>query len=121
MRTTQRATTLVAGFAALAIVVGFTPALASQEQQPRQPQARAQAQSIEGQLVSVDAEAKTLTIKPADGAELKIAYNDSTEISGAKDAAGLATMREGRVTVHFTEDAQTKAKLATRIIVQPRQ
>jgi hypothetical protein len=30
-------------------------------------------------------------------------------------------MKDGRVTVHFTEDAQTKAKTATRIIVQPKQ
>ncbi len=119
MRTTQRATIVVAGFAVLAFVVGLAPALASQEPQPRQPQA--QAQSIEGQLVSVDADAKALTVKAADGTEVKFAYNDSTEISGAKDAAGLATIKEGRVTVHFTEDAQTKAKLATRIIVQPRQ
>ena len=52
------------------------------------------------------------------GADLVFTYTDKTEISGAqKDAAGLATMKEGRVTVHFTEDAQTKAKTATRIIV----
>ena len=76
---------------------------------------------VEGDLVSVDADAKTITIQPASGAELKIAYTDTTVISGAqKDAAGLATMKEARVTVHFTEDAQTKAKTATRIIVQPK-
>ena len=65
--------------------------------------------------------AKTITIKPVTGADLVFTYTDKTEISGAqKDAAGLATMKEGRVTVHFTEDAQTKAKTATRIIVQPK-
>jgi hypothetical protein len=49
---------------------------------------------------------------------VKFEYNDSTEISGTQGAAGLATMTEGRVTVHFTEDAETKAKTATRIIVE---
>lgn len=76
---------------------------------------------MEGDLVSVDADAKKITIQPASGAELEIAYTDTTEISGAqKDAAGLATMKDARVTVHFTEDEQTKAKTATRIVVQPK-
>jgi hypothetical protein len=76
---------------------------------------------VEGTLVSVDADAKKITIQPASGAELVIAYTTTTEISGAqKDAAGLATAKDARVTVHFTEDAQTKAKTATRIVVQPR-
>ena len=91
------------------------PAAASQEKasQVRSP--------VEGDLVSVDATAKKVTIKPLTGADLVFTYTDKTEISGAqKDAAGLATMKEGRVTVHFTEDAQTKAKTATRIIVEPK-
>jgi hypothetical protein len=102
-----------------------TPPPTSQPQaQPpaprEQPRASQQLRSpVEGDLVSVDAKAKTLTIQPATGAEQVIAYTDTTEISGAqKDAAGLATMKNAQVTVHFTEDAQTKAKTATRIIVQ---
>jgi Cu/Ag efflux protein CusF len=76
---------------------------------------------VEGELVSVDADAKKITIKPLTGADLVFTYTDKTEISGAqKDAAGLATVKEGRVTVHFTEDAQTKAKTASRIVVEPK-
>jgi hypothetical protein len=97
----------------LALLVSAVPALASQEPKPAPPQ------PIQGDLVRVDTEAKVVTVKAADGAEVQFQYNDSTEISGAKGAAGLATMKEGRVTVHFTEDARTKAKLATRIIVAP--
>ena len=90
-----------------------TPAPMSQAQPMRSP--------VEGELVSVDADAKKITIKPLTGADLVFTYNDKTEISGAqKDAAGLATVKEGRVTVHFTEDAQTKAKTASRIIVEPK-
>jgi glucose/arabinose dehydrogenase len=133
VRTTQRATILVAGLAVLALTAG--PSLANQapqqpppqqqepQQQPPPPQEQQpkQAQPIEGELVSVDADAKALTVKVADGTEVKFHYDDRTEISGAKGAAGLATMKEGRVTVHFKDDAQAKTKLATKIIVQPRQ
>jgi len=114
MRATQRAVIVFAGLAVLALLVGIAPTFASQEPQPRQPQ------PIQGDLVRVDTDAKALTVKVADGTEVQFQYNDSTEISGTTDAAGLATMKEGRVTVHFTEDATTKAKLATRIIVEPR-
>lgn len=111
MRTKQPFAIVFAGLAMLALMVGVSPAFA-QEQQPAQPQ------PIQGDLVSVDAEAKVLTVKTADGEEVKFQYNDSTEISGTQGAAGLATMEEGRVTVHFTEDAETKEKIATRIIVE---
>ena len=113
MRMTQRATILFAALAVLALVAGVAPALANQERQPQGPQ------PVQGDLVRVDNDAKMLTVKVADGTEVEFQYNDSTEISGAKGAAGLATMKEGRLTVHFTEDAKTKAKLATRIIVEP--
>lgn len=122
----------LAGAAALALILvtpatvpAQTPSPAPQTQQPpaERDQARNEVRSpIQGALVSVDAEAKTITIKPAEGDELEIAYTDTTEISGAqKDAAGLATMSDARVTVHFTEADDTKAKTATRIIVQPKQ
>ena len=91
-----------------------SPAPAGQAAQPlRSP--------VEGDLVSVDTVGKKITIKPLTGADLSFTYNDKTEISGAqKDAAGLATMKEGRVTVHFTVDAQTKMRTATRVIVEPK-
>jgi hypothetical protein len=119
----------------MALVLASPVAVAAQNPPPTAPpaqtqppptrdQARAPEQvksPVEGELVSVDAEAKKITVQPASGAELMIAYTDSTEISGAqKDAAGLATMKEARVTVHFTEDPKTKARTATRIIVQPK-
>ena len=89
------------------------PAPAAQERAPQ-----ALKSPVEGDLVTVDSTAKQITIKPLTGADLVFTYTDKTEISGAqKDAAGLATLKEGKVTVHFTEDAQTKMKTATRIIV----
>lgn len=113
--TNRFATVVFAGLAVFALVFA-APALASQAApQPKDPA------PIMGDLVKVDTDKKVVTVKVADGTETEFQYNDSTEISGAtKDAAGLATMKEGRVTVHFKEDAQTRSKLATRIIVQPK-
>jgi NADH dehydrogenase FAD-containing subunit len=111
-----------------ASVPAQTPAQTPQTQAQQPPESRDQARGqqlrspVQGALVSVDAEAKKITVKPEQGEELVIAYTETTEISGAqKDAAGLATMADARVTVHFTENADTKAKTATRIIVQPKQ
>jgi hypothetical protein len=103
------------------LALGAVPAFAQEPPPPPQaPPARAsQPTMVRGELVNVDETAKTITVKTAD-AEVKFAYNDKTEVTGAKDAAGLATMSASRVTVHFSEDAQTKAKLATRIIVEPK-
>lgn len=124
MRITKHAVIVLMGFALL-LVVGAGPALA-QAEQPQQPAAQAEKARgpapVAGDLVRVDAEAKKLTVKTAAGAEMEFLYTDSTEVTGAKDgAAGLATMKEGRVTVHFTEDAEGKTKTATRIIIHPKQ
>ena len=116
---------------ALLLTVGAAPALADQTPSPgqrppeqTQPEQREEAQAapIRGQLVSVNTDTKSLTVKPENGAEVTFQYDDSTEITGAKDgAAGLATMTDRDVTVHFREDATSKMKVATRIIVQPQQ
>jgi hypothetical protein len=120
------------GFAMFALVAGTAPAFAQGQpgapgQPPGQPERarpaeQAKSAQIQGDLVNVDAAAKTITVKVADGSEMQFAYNDKTEVTGAKDGvAGLATAKDSRVTVHFADDAQAKTKLATRIIVQPKQ
>ena len=110
--------------AAAVVLVPASPAVSSAQAPPPaagQAQAQQMGSPVEGDLVSVDPDAKIIKVKNATGAELQFTYSEKTEVSGAqKDAAGLATLREGRVTVHFTEDAKTKVKTATRIIVQPK-
>jgi len=114
--------------AAVMAVVLATPVSAQAPSPTPQAQAQPPAQTaqplkspVEGELVSVDTDEKKITIKPLTGADLVFTYNDKTAIAGSqKDAAGLATMKEGRVTVHFSEDAQTKARTATRVIVEPK-
>ena len=84
---------------------------------PSAAQAKPEEQTARGELSSIDATAKMLTIKPAAGAEQKFQYNDSTKVTGARGGvAGLATESGKQVTVHFkTEGAN---RVATEIEVQ---
>ena len=66
-------------------------------------QAKPQAQIARGELTSIDAAAKMLTLKPAEGAEQKFQYNDDTKVTGARGGvAGLATQSGKQVVVHFS-------------------
>lgn len=77
----------------------------------------AKTQTAKGELVSVDDATKMITIKDDTGAELKFAYNDKTDVAGAKDGvAGLATKSGTKVTVKYTDEAGSKT--ATKIEVQ---
>jgi hypothetical protein len=133
--------------AAFVLAIGIAPVVAAQDTQPQQqpatppqeqpataPQPEAQApaqatdmasdkaaaQKIEGELLSVDDAGKTLSIKLADGTEVKIAFTDQTEITGAKDqAAGLATSTGSKVTVTFKGEGE--ARTATKIKVHPKE
>ena len=104
----------------LALLVGTASALVAQEggQAPsgQAPAGQAQqASSAEGELVKVDVNAKMITVKPATGADLQFTFNEQTKITGARDAAGLATMSGSRVKVSYGAN-----RVATEIAVQPR-
>jgi hypothetical protein len=89
----------------------------SQAPAPMAERRSAKAETAKGELVKVDADAKSLTIKGSDGVETVFAYNDATEVAGGRDGvAGLATKAGSKVTVHFTSAAG--AKTATKIEVQ---
>jgi len=91
-----------------------TAAPAPMAQEPK----AARAEVASGELVKVDVDAKTISIKGADGAETVFSYNDRTDVGGgARDGvAGLATKAGTQVTVHFTSDMGTKT--ATKIEVK---
>lgn len=116
--------TRLASFAFAATLFVASPALA-QEPAPapaappqEAPQDAAQVQTVSGELVKVDSEKKTLSVRMADGAEWTIAFNDQTEISGDKKGEqGLATAEGAKVIVHYTTSGETKT--ATKVEVQP--
>jgi hypothetical protein len=91
------------------------PAAPAQEKAPEQ--AKAKTMTATGELIKVDTEKKTLSVRQADGAELTFSYNDQTEITGEqKGAQGLATAQGSRVIVQYTTTDSTKT--ATKIEVK---
>jgi len=106
----------VKGWIAAATIVAFVglPLAASAGQAAPPAAAQAQAASASGELVKVDAAAKTLTIK-ADGRDQEFTFNEQTKITGAQGAAGLATMEGAQVTVMYSKD-----RVASEIRVTPK-
>lgn len=101
---------LVFAIATIALVLG----MASMSEAAQASQAPA---PVAGDLVSVDTEAKTITVRAADGQSMQFQYTDETKVSGAQqNVAGLATAKNVRVTVTFRE--QGKARIATQIDVE---
>lgn len=101
------------------------PAFAQQTPQPPQPapapapqtqEERQDAMSITGELVDVDANEKTMTLKTADGTEETVRYTDATKVTGAdRGIAGLANDDGTRVTVRFSGTGENR--IATDITV----
>jgi hypothetical protein len=105
MRTGKR-TLLV--LAAVLLMVGVMPALA----QDRAPEPSV----AQGQLLKVDATARTIAIRSAQGAQMQFSYTEDTKVVGAdQGVAGLATMSGADVTVQFVKKGQDN--IATQIQV----
>ena len=105
MRTTRRALLVLA---AVVLMVGVMPALA---QEPSVAQ---------GQLVKVDANAKTIAIRTAQGNQMQFSYTEDTKVTGADESvAGLATMAGADLTVQYTKKQQDN--VATQIEVRKKQ
>ena len=106
--------------ATLVLAGGLCAVLAAQQQQPGQqqpsPGQTQQQESIaRGELLSVNVDAKTLSVRTAEKTEMQFTYDDRTQVTGAKEAAGLASMKGSQVTVHFTRSGQSN--LASKIEV----
>ena len=72
-------------------------------------------QIFEGELMKVDATAKTLSVKSSEGREMEFRYNDQTLISGADGGVeGLATKSGTPVSVHFDTATRTAANIEVR-------
>jgi hypothetical protein len=106
MRSGKRTLLVVA---TVLLMLGVMPARA---QEPR-----AQEPSIaQGQLLKVDANAKTLAIRSTQGAQMQFSYTEDTKVVGAdQGVAGLATMSGADVTIQFVKKGQDN--VATQIEV----
>lgn len=101
--------------------LGTATMLAAQSTQPAPPSQPQPSKSAEmqaqGELLDVDTTAKTIEIKTAAGGEMTFKYNDSTQVSGAREGvAGLATFTGRQVTIHFMSEGTNNT--ATRIEVK---
>ena len=78
------------------------------------------AKSVEGTLLKVDAEAKTIDVRGPDTKEIKFVYDDKTEIVGAQDGAqGLSGTLGTKVKIEYTEKAGINT--ASKIQVLPKE
>ncbi|HEU0004818.1 MAG TPA: hypothetical protein VFS12_02400 [Terriglobia bacterium] len=69
-------------------------------------------QIFEGELMKVDATAKSLSVKNSDGWAMEFRYNDQTLISGADGGVeGLATKSGTPLSVHYDSATRTAAKI----------
>lgn len=122
MPQTHRSFLTVTAAAALALVLAASAMAQTAGQAPAPPSAPAPAAlvtTLDGSLVTVDPDAKTITIQPAQGADQVFKYTDATTVVGGdKGVAGLATMKGSRVTVTFR--AEGKDRIATKIEVHPK-
>lgn len=96
MRRLEQRTLVSAIAVAIAVLAVAGPAFASSSPDPTK---------VQGELLLVDTDNKTVTIRTAAGTEALFHYTDDTEITGAREGvAGLATMNGARVTVHYVAD-----------------
>jgi hypothetical protein len=109
MQTARRAFIVLT---AAVLMLSALPVLAQQSAQP-------QAAMAQGQLQKVDASAKTLSIRTAQGTPMEFRFTEETKVIGAEgEVAGLATKAGSDVTVKYIQ--QDKANVATEIQVHPK-
>ncbi len=73
--------------------------------------------TAEGELVKVDLENLTLTIKLENGDEIQFQYNSETAVEGRENGIqGLSSDAGTRLTVTYTEDSGKK--IATKIAIK---
>jgi hypothetical protein len=92
-----------------------TPAPQAPADQPRAQ--TPEMTSIEGQLTSVDATAKTIVVKTAAGKDETLRYDDSTKVVGGQSGvAGLANSKGTDVVVKFRGTGANR--VATEITIK---
>jgi len=127
MRTTTGRVLALLGLVAFVSFVSLSPVAAAQAPSPAPaaqapapaPAAQApKAETAKGELKSVDATAKTLTIS-ADGKDQRFTYTDQTKVTGAQGGvAGLASMSGRQVTIQFTMQGANNVATSIEVAAQ---
>ena len=102
--------------ASLALCLAAAPAL-SQQQNDQGREQRAQVEVVEGELLEVDPDSRTISVRAPGGGELQFNYTNETVITGADEQTqGIATIEGAHVRVFFTWSDE--AYTATRVVVE---
>jgi YD repeat-containing protein len=73
-----------------------------------------------GQLINLDPDNRTVTIRQADDTEMQFAYDENTTLVGTQDGVqGLSNGQPTTVAVHYTQDTQSGQSTATIIEILP--
>ena len=102
-----------------ALLTGFAAASppADQQNDRGREQRQAQVEVVEGELLEVDPESRTLSVRAPGGAALEFAYTNETVITGSEEQTqGLATIEGAHVRVFFTRSDESFT--ATRVVVE---
>ncbi len=75
---------------------------------------------MQGELVKVDTDKQTFTIKLENGEEIQFQYDSNTKVEGRENGVqGLSTESGSHLTVHYTE--RSGKRMATRIEIKERE
>ena len=86
-----------------------------QNDQGREQQARVEV--LEGELLAVDPDTRTISIRTPGGGEIQFAYTNETVITGSDEQTqGLATIEGSHVRVYYTRADESYT--ATRVVVE---
>jgi len=111
MRAFERTFVALAAMACMATTAAV-PALAQESGQQAQ-----ETRWVQGELIGVDTDTQTLTVRTSAETELEFRYTDETEVTGAQEGmAGLATIDGSTVTVYYVTDGDRHT--AVKIEVQ---
>ena len=99
--------------AAVALLIGVAPIMA-------QDQAAPAPSTIQGQLVRVDATAKTFSVRTESGLQIMFSYDDQTKVTGSDDdVAGLATISGTDVKVDYVKKGQENVATQIEVMKKP--
>ena len=100
----------------MCLTVASAPAHQQQSDRGRDQQ-QAQVEVVEGELLEVDPESRTISVRAPGGAEVQFAYTNETVVTGSEEQTqGLATIEGAHVRVFVTRSDE--AYTATRVVVE---
>lgn len=102
---------------ALALRLAAAPPALAQQPNDQDRGQQAQVEVVEGELLEVDPDTRTISVRAPGGGELEFTYTNETVITGADEQTqGIATIEGAHVRVYFTRSDE--AYTATRVVVE---